>query len=140
MTTTRETPVKNEIDAIVDDLLSRWHSWRNGYTHERGFRGTDATSRDAQSAYHYHDRHSGVVDEYIERQIMQAVDRAIERVPDVPLPWHLMILMEARNLWSGNAVWSSVRLPQDREEREVLRLEARNKLLIELQREGCIGG
>lgn len=131
--------MKNEIDYLVDDLLSRWHSWRNGYTFARGFRGTDATCRDAQSQYHYRDRESGVVDEHIENEIMRAVDRAVERVPDRPRPWHLLILFEARNLWSGQAVWSSMRLPAG-EELEVLRIEARSKLMMELQREGCIGG
>lgn len=133
---TPEYQVKNDIDAIVDDLLSRWHSWRNGYTYGRGYRSTDATSRDAQSSYHYRDRDSGVVDAYIEGEIMKAVDRAVDCIAE---PWHLVILIEARNLSSGFAVWSSVRLPPG-EELEIMRIEARSKLLNELQRQGCIGG
>lgn len=131
---------QSDIDAICDDLLSRWHSWRNNYTHERGFRASDATCRDAQSSYHWHDRNNGQVDEHIEREIMKGVDRAVDRIPDEPRPWHMMILVEARNLWSGHRVWSSMRLPKDDEELLVLRIEARNRLLMELQREGCIGG
>jgi hypothetical protein len=141
MTTNQEKPVKNEIDAICDDLLSRWHSWRNNYTHERGYSASDSTCRDAQSAYHYHDRSNGSVDAQIERQIMEGVDRAIDRIPDRPRPWHMLILIEARNLWSGHAVWHSARLPEsDTEDFKVLRIEARNKLIVELHREGCVGG
>lgn len=132
-------PMKNDIDAIVDDLLSRWHSWRSGYTHERGYRGRDATSRDAQSQWTFHDRTNGVYDDHIEAEIMRGVDRAVERIPDQPEPLHLVILIEARNLWSGAAVWNSIRLPLG-EELDILRIRARSRLLIELQREGCIGG
>ena len=35
-------------------------------------------------------------------------------------------------------VWSSVRLPRGLEQ-EILRVEARNKLLVELRREGLLG-
>lgn len=136
---TMNPPMKNEIDSIVDDLLARWHHWRNGYSHERGYRGTDATCRDAQSQWSFYDRSNGVYDDYIESEIMKGVDRAVDRIPDTPRPWHLMILIEARNLASEYAVWSSVRLPTG-EELEVLRVEARNKLIVELHREGCIGG
>lgn len=132
--------MKNDIDAILDDLLARWHSWRNNYTHERGYRGTDSTCRDAQSQWTFHDRSNGIYDDYIEGEIMKAVDRAVDRIPDEPRCWHMMILVEARNLWSGNSVWSSMRLPESKEELQVLRIEARNKLLMELQREGCMGG
>lgn len=127
------------VDAVLDDLLSRWHSWRSGYTLTRGFRGRDSTCSEAQSQWTYHDRMNGVYDEHIEQTIMHAVDRAVERIPDHPRQWHMVILIEARNLWAGNAVWSMVRLPAG-EELEILRMEARNKLAMELRREGCIGG
>ena len=132
--------MRSDIDDIVDDLISRWHTWRSGYTLTKGFRSSDATCKDAQSQWTYHDRDNGVLDEQIETSIMRAVDRAVECIPNEPMPWHSMILNEARNLASAAAVWTSPRLPKDREEFAVLRLEARNKLLVELQRQGCIGG
>ncbi len=130
--------MKTDIDSIVDDLLARWHEWRSGYTLTRGCTG-DATWRQAQSNWSSYDRDNGVPDAYLEDQIMRAVDRAADRVPNAPQPWRTMIMIEARNAAVGAAVWSSMRLPQNAEELEVLRIEARNRLLVELQREGCVG-
>lgn len=137
--TLAEPPQKSALDTAVDDLLARWHDWRSGYSLTVGHSGVDSTCRDAESEWSAYDRENGVPDAYIENQIMLAVDRAVERIPDVPRRWHLMILFEARNLYSGAAVWKSTHLPQDYAEFEVLRIEARNKLLVELRREGCIG-
>lgn len=131
---------RSAIDHKVDDLLARWHDWHSGYKLTAGHSGVDSTCREALSDWSAYDRENGVTDAYSENQIMLAVDRAIDNVPDEPdRRWHTMILFEARNLWSQAEVWSSMRLPEDPEEFEVLRIEARNKLLIQLQREGCIG-
>ena len=134
------TSQMSDIDYIVDDLLARWHIWKNADRPAQGYRSTDATCRDAQSQWSYHDRDNGTLDAQIERETMKAVDRAVGRVPNHPRQWHTAISIEARNLVAMAEVWNSMRLPTDREELAVLRLEARNMLTIELRREGCIGG
>lgn len=129
----------SDLDYIVDDLLARWHRYRDDAKMSKGFRSTDATCRDAQSQWSYHDRENGTLDAHIERETMKAVDRAVARVPNHPQQWHTCICIEARNLVAMADVWSSMRLPKNDEELQILRLEARNKLIIELRREGCLG-
>ena len=127
-----------EVDAILDDLLTRWHDWKQGYRFAREY-GGDAAFRDAKSEWSAYDRDNGVPEEDYERSQMKAVDRAVERIPNHPQAWHTAILFEARNLAAGAQVWSSFRLPQSSEELQVLRLEARTMLLKELRREGLMG-
>ena len=127
----------NEIDRILDDLLARWHHYSKHYRHTRGFNGKDNTCRDYAAPTHW-DWHNGAEDDRAEQQIMRGVDAAVARVPNTPCAWNLALQFEARNLASQYAVWNSPRLPQG-EELKILVLEARNKLLVELQREGAIG-
>lgn len=128
----------NQLDATVDDLLIRWHGWRDSYRAGRGY-GSGAMFKDAVSAWSSYDRDNGVSEEIVERQVMEAVDRAIDAVPNTPHPWHTAIMIEARNLACGASVWSSARLPRSVQELEVLRIEARNRLVKELERQGCLG-
>lgn len=125
------------VDAELNDLLSRWHEYRHGYRAARGHSGANAACRDAGSGSAW-DWLNGAEDARAEQQIMRGVDAAVERVPDEPRHWRTAIQFEARNLHSGAAVWLSNRLPRDRGEREVLVLEARNRLLLELRREGVM--
>lgn len=129
----------SKIDAIIDDLLARWHDYRSGYALSKGHASSSASCQ-AESDWSAYDRDNGVTDQAMERDIMRAVDRAIERIPNTPHPWHTMICFEARNLWCEVAVWTSARLPNPKTpEFEVIRLEARAKLMVQLQREGCLG-
>ena len=119
---------QEELDAKVDDLLSRWHDWREGYRLARGYASSDATCRQAQSNGLY-DRENGALDDRIEKSIMTAVDKAIDRVPNSPMPWNTCLHFHARNLFTGREVWFSTRLPRDHDELHVLLLEARNMLV-----------
>lgn len=130
----RETIAQH--DAELNDLLSRWHDYRNGYKHTRGHR-SDAVFRDAGSGSAW-DWLNGAEDARAEQQIMRGVDAAVERVPDEPRHWRTAIHFEARNQYLGVSVWTSLRLPQNRAEREVLVLEARNRLLLELRSGGVM--
>lgn len=129
----------NDIDWIIDDLLARWHRHSEGYRLAKGFSSSDSTCREARSNWSPYDRDNGVPEAELERSTVESVGRAIYRIPDAPRPWRHMIHIEARNLAVGVAVYSSPRLPQNRDEREVLRIEARNKLAKELMEEGCVG-
>jgi hypothetical protein len=133
------TNPQSELDHKIDDLLIRWHEWNASYVPSTGFASRDATSRDAVSAWSPYDRDNGVSEAHFEREVMRAVSRAIDRIPNVPHMYRTAIQIEARNLAVGVDVWWSGRLPKNAEEAEVLRLEARNILAKELMREGCIG-
>lgn len=129
----------NDFDAIIDDLLIRWHYYSSKYQLAKAYASTDATCRMARSNWSSYDRDNGIAEEESAKTTMQSVERAVERMRS---PWplhHHMICVEARNLATGFEVWSSPRLPQNRDEREVLRIEARNKLAKELMEEGCVG-
>lgn len=130
--------MRNDIDAIVDDLLSSWHQWKSGYQHTRGHAGASATCKNFNAPTHW-DWQNGAADDHADLMRMRAVDQAVDKVPNDPQPWNTMLQFEARTLCVGFSVFRSPRLPADPEEFEVLRLEARNMLLVLLQRSGMIG-
>ena len=66
---------------------------------------------------------------------MAAIDASIDRVPQ---PHRTAIQFQARNLATGANVWQSPRLPQDIEERAILTMEARNKLMKILADDGVL--
>jgi len=129
----------SEIDAIIDDLLERWHEWKSGYRLSKGFSSSDATCKDFTTPTHW-DWKNGAMEGRSDEIQMKGVDRAIERIPNHPQPWNTALQFEARNLASSFAVWSSPRLPKDHDELNTLRMEARTMLIRELYRDGIIGG
>jgi hypothetical protein len=130
-------PPVSELDMRIDGLLSAWHAWRSGYRLGRGYKGSDSTCQDYRAPTHW-DWKNGAAQDRAEDQMMRGVDRSIERIPNDPQRWRTAIEVEARNLHCDAAVWSSPALPSDRTELEILRMEARNHLLRELQREGVL--
>jgi hypothetical protein len=139
----RRTPIdsakaaQSKTDQFVDGLLISWFEWRRGYRLSKGYRSSDSTCQDYRAPGHY-DWKNGASQERVENEIMRGVDRAISRVPNEPDRWATALEFEAMNLATGASVWSSKGLPADPRELEVLRLEARNKLMRELQREGVM--
>ena len=131
------TVTRDKIDALLDDLLARWHVYTEHYRFSKGYSGQSSTTRGYQTPTHW-DWANGAMDDRAERVVMRGVSAAIERVPNDPRPWRTMIQFEARNLAVGASVWSSPRLPTNRDEFDVLRLEARNKTLKELYRQGVM--
>lgn len=137
--TARDTPTAAEVEAEVDALLIHWQRFADSYDIARGYGQASPMFRDTKSNWSPYDRDNGVVDQQAEQALARAVGHALFRVPNAPHMWRTVLMFEARTLSGGFQVWNSPRLPHGYEY-EVLRLEARNKLLIELQREGCIGG
>lgn len=126
--------MKSEIDNIVDDLLSRWHRWRRGYQMTKGYSSVDAACRDHRSSTRW-DWLNGAEEDRADELVLKSVDAAVDRIAQ---PWRTAIEFEARNLAAGCHVWSSPRLPTG-EALEVIKIEARNKLIVELHREGVVG-
>jgi hypothetical protein len=132
------TVTTEDIDFKLDRILAEWYGWRRTYRLTKGYAGQDATCRDYRTPGHW-DWRNGAQDERADDLMVKAVDEAIERIPNAPQRWNTAIQFEAMNLHSGAAVWTSPMLPQDRGELEVLVMEARNMVLMELRRAGVMG-
>lgn len=76
------------------------------------------------------------MDDHVDKVQAKGISQAIDRVPNRPQRWHTALTVQARNLSSGAAVWSSPVLPKTKDEMETLLIEARSKALIELKRAG----
>lgn len=126
--------MQNDIQSVLSGMLADWHRYCLHSAHKYGYAGKAAGFGQSRSNSQY-DWQNGVEDEMVDRRIMEGFDAAINRVEQ---PWFTALQFEAKNLAVGYVVWVSPRLPVDREEREVLILEARNRLLRELARDGVL--
>lgn len=123
----------NDSKNILDAILSDWHKWAKGYQHVGGV-SSSPMFRDAKTSRGW-DTIDEIIDETIDSCRMAAVNfNVMELQPD----HRTAIQLNARNLATGLSVWSSPRLPQDPEERAVLLMEARNKLLKRLLAAGVV--
>lgn len=129
-------PERDPVDIKLDHYLIGWYEYRRGYRFARGHKGASVTGS-YQAPGHW-DWKNGAADARAEELVNKQVDEAIGRIPNAPEPWRTALEFEAMNLATGAHVWISPRLPKEREAREVLVLEARNKLLLELRRDGVM--
>lgn len=123
----------NDSAAILDDLLSRWHS------HCRAYRANqqaprDPIFRDAKSGRGW-DTTADVIEDEIHGSMMEAIDFQVSEMQD---PHRAAIYVLARNLSTGRSVWLSPRLPVDPLERATVVAEARNQLTSRLMRCGVM--
>ena len=125
------------LDGLIDALLIEWHQYRAGYQLSVGHRSASVTTQDYQTPGH-HDWKNGAADERAEKYRSRSLCEAVDAVPNEPQPWHTTLVLEAHNLAAGVRVWSSSRLPQDPEELDVLRLEARTRFAVEAKRRSLI--
>jgi len=126
--------MQDELQHALSGLLADWHQWSQ-HTHTRGgLPGRAAGFGQSRSNTQY-DWENGVESDQVDRKIMQGFDAAIQRIPQ---PWLTALQFEAKNLVVRYQVWSSPRLPANAQEREVLILEARTRLLKELARDGVL--
>jgi len=123
----------NDIGTILNDLLAAWHRWACGYRHAAGV-GSSPMFREATTSRGW-DTVADIVDSEIEGSRMETVNF---HVMELEPPYRTALQIQARNLFTGRAVWSSPRLPNDIEERAVILLEARNILLKRLLAAGVI--
>jgi hypothetical protein len=126
--------MRNDIQHLLSGMLADWHRFCQHTADRAGYAGKAAVFGQSRSNSQY-DWQNGVEDEMVDKRIMQGFDASIQRVPQ---PWFTALQFEARNLAVRHQVWVSPRLPKDREAREVLILEARNRLLKELAKDGVL--
>ena len=123
----------NDSAAILDDLLSRWHS------HCRAYKANQQTPRDPMFRNTKSGRGWDSTEEIIEDEIhgsmMEAIDFQVSEMQD---PYRAAIYALARNLSTGRSVWMSPRLPQDPLERATVVAEARNQITNRLMRCGVM--
>lgn len=126
--------MNNDIQHVLSGMLADWHTWSEHTAQRAGYAGRAAGFGQSRSNTQY-DWENGVESDLVDKRIMEGFDAAIQRVPQ---PWLTALQFEAKNLAVGYAVWASPRLPADSEQREALILEARIRLLKELEKDGVL--
>lgn len=131
----------NDSDAILDDLLSRWHHWMKGKPVNGVDRMDDPAFRDVECRSGW-DSTGDILDRQREAWQMAAVDFQVSGDSrgqgGLPEPYRAAIYILARNCYTGNKVWISPRLPRDPLERGVVISEARNMLTLRLLKAGVM--
>jgi hypothetical protein len=126
--------MQSDIQNVLSGLLADWHIWSVHTAPRAGMPGRAAGIGSVPSSSQY-DWENGVEGDLVDKRIMEGFDAAIQRVPQ---PWLTALQFEARNLAVRHQVWVSPRLPANRVEREALILDARNRLLKELAKDGVL--
>lgn len=126
--------VDNDLEELLNDLLSRWHHWASQFRHVAGYNTCSAAMHQFRTSRQY-DSENGALDQDVENRIMAAVDACIDRVPQ---PLRTALWINARNLSTGCAVWRSARLPENDMQRALVVAEARSRLVDLLAQRGML--
>jgi len=124
----------HESDAILDDLLSRWHHWQATSPAKGGYPSRSAGMDDWRCSRQY-DADNGALDGELEGSTMRGIDFQVSEMHD---PHRTAIYLNARNLSTGVKVFRSLRLPQDFAACALIVGEARAILLIRLTAAGIV--
>lgn len=124
--------MKDDSQDLLSDLLSRWHRWIITNPPALGFPKRNAACSLYRASRQMDDA-NGALDSDAESAIMEAVDRAIDRLQQ---PYHTAVCFHARNLATGVTVWRSPRLPENDIELAKLVVASLAKLLLEFERDG----
>ena len=125
----------SDIDNLLNDLLSSHHKWSRRVRFGKGYPSAAASCKPARASRQYDDD-NGALDSGLDDSRMEAFDAVLYRIEQ---PWLTALQIQARNLATGSHVWLSPRLPVDPLERSILTLEARNKIMKELVKDGIAG-
>ncbi len=125
--------MRDEQDAILDDLLARWHQYRPTARTARGFAPKSLVCGDYKTSRQYDDT-NGALDDDLSDMRSRAVDFQVQQMAD---PHKTAIYMLARNLATGYEVWNSPRLPTGDALKIIVR-EARGMLIGRLVAAGVI--
>jgi len=125
--------MRNESDHLLNDLLCSWHKWASGWSGVAAH-GSCAMFTGVRSSRQW-DSANDVVDGTLHNQTMRAIDFQVSELSPIH---RTAIQIKARNLVTGNSVWSSLRLPQDPEERAAVMMDAMNALTKRLYAAGVV--
>ncbi len=132
--------MRNDVNVILDDILSRWHFHCKHYS-PVPIAGADPMFRGAKSSRHW-DSFADIADDAVNTTQMRAMDFIVtgdhRGQGGMAEPHRSAVYVLARNCYTGNNVWLSPRLPANREERELIVLEARNMLSRKLMAAGVM--
>lgn len=125
--------MRNDIDSILDSLLTDWHCWCSNFRHVAQS-GSCAMFTDVKSSRQWQDA-DDVLDSAKHNSTMKAIDFHVNEME----PSHrTAIQIKARNLYTGVSVWTSARLPTDPEQRTVILMTAKNLLMARLSEAGVM--
>lgn len=120
-------------NAILDDLLSQWHSWAAAEKHSDGFASTSAGMSEWRASRQWDDQ-NGALDGDLDKSTMKTVDFQVSQMAD---PYRASIHMQAKNLAAGRHVFQSPRVPSGIDGANILRT-ARSMLIMRLVTAGVI--
>ena len=125
--------MRNDIDSILDSLLSDWHCWCSNFRHVAQ-NGSCAMFTDVKSSRQWQDADE-VLDSAKHNSTMKTIDFI---VMDMEPNHRTSLQIKARNLVTGVNVWTSARLPLDPQERALILMTAKNALLARLSAAGVL--
>jgi hypothetical protein len=124
--------MRDDSAQILDDLLSRWHGYCQGY--RLSAQSADPMFRQALRAKGEQTLEAISEDQW-HKNTMKAIDFHVGEMAD---PYRAAIYILARNLHSGRQVWLSPRLPSDPLARGEVVAKARTMLMERLFRAGVM--
>jgi len=125
--------MKDDTNTLLDDLLTQWYRWSKSWSAVPQY-GASAMFSSARSSRQWDDEDE-LADHTIRHGQMESLDFHIGELKD---SYRTALGMQARNLATGQNVWSSARLPQDAKQRAVVLAEARAALLGRLRGAGVV--
>ena len=125
--------MRNDIDSILDSLLSDWHCWCSNFRHVAQS-GSCTMFTDVKSSRQWQDADE-VLDNAKHNSTMKAIDFHVGELEPMQ---RTAIQIKARNLVTGVQVWTSARLPLDPGERAVILMTAKNRLMARLSAAGVM--
>jgi len=132
--------MRNDIDNILDSLLTDWHCWASNFKHVSQS-GSCAMFTDVKSSRQWQDADE-VMDNAKHNSTMKDVEFAINGDKRgegaMPEPYKTALCFKARNLYTGVNVWTSARLPADPERRTAILMQAKSALMARLSAAGVM--
>lgn len=124
-----------DINAQLDQILCLFHAWMQGSKVGRGFNSRALVIGDFRNVQVQYDSQLEQTDVDLDASRCRVVDFAVLETSE---PWRAALYEDARNLYTGLAVWNSPRLPRDPISREIICEEARQLLAMRLIGDGLI--
>lgn len=127
--------MKRDIDtrSALDDILIEWHRYCDGYRPMADL-GSSPMFRSYRTSKQYEET-ADIADGALHKDRCEAVSFHLGEMTSIQ---QTAIQINARNLSTGRAVWTSARLPTNLDERAILLAEARNDLSRRLSAAGVI--